>query len=1266
MLVAPLFIDWSNHKETFEREASAFIGHRVRVKGEAEAKFLPIPTFTFTNIEVGESRGDPIMSAARLKLRLELIPLLQRQFDVIDMQLDSPQISARFNEDGVSNWKLDEASPKINEGISVKLGPVTIREGAIYAVDELTDKTIQLNDITATLSAQSLRGPWKLNGEALFNQNEAFRFAVSTGKFANGKSRMKAKIAPQDIDFDTIFDGEVVLPNTKDTKSTPSYKGALTATPRRTQEKGNQNTQAKTDKEADQQQWRLNGDFNLTREEFSLKKATFEDGAPASPVNLNGSMLIPFDDDIRFKAKVTSRQIDLDRSYGKKQEGRISLNNAQDIITKVFQRLPKPPIPGTIDVDVPGIIVSGDLVRSVEFTTTPIEAGWKIDDFKAALPGSTAVGYSGTIATESEIAIDGQINLHSKQPAALSRWWLPKDDKTARRIPINNLKFDGKLTADKSAVSLSAINAQLDDSDIAGSISINQLKEPQKQIDANLTSTTLDLDAIEALRDLFIGPRNITGFDKGDKITLTLAADKLISNTIEGRSANVTMSISNGQIDITSLKIEDFAGLKIDASGIVDNVLTTPAGRFNGAIKADTKDGLIKISEAFIPRHPLMDYLRRHGGSLVPLDVNVSFSGDYENDKDKTKPSDFAATITGTIGGGKVSTGMRFQGDWQKPYDGDVEASFNATYPDSLDFINQLGLPNFNIEGRDTAAIDIRAKGTPKTGIAIQTDSTLNGVRLKATTALKMEKDKEPDYNGALELASDNSEPLLRLLGFSLPASGLGTAVDLKSTIKGKGWKGDLQNLSGTLGDNTLQAELSYQGAAPKKASTWRWKGTVSTKHVSLPWLAALNTGEIISPLDLNISPEGVGEAGNVIDEEGDGALNQGFWSKAQYGNPYLKNLHADIAIAADQLELSEQNALQIAKFDLKLRPQSLALNNVTGKFKNGDVKGLLNFENNDGTVTLSGTLDLSKADANQLLWSVESDPLIDGQFSLSSQFSGTGRSLDTIIDTLGGDGSLTLEDARIKRLNPETFKELVKAADSDIELDAKTFAPLVARHLDAGSLSIKKAESTFTLSSGVARISKTSLNADTLNARVGATLDLPQMTLKGTVNLNVDAALVDKTPVKGSSPEIALTFEGPLDQPARSLDLQVLLSYLSVRRFEQEAQRIKILQADILEKQRLSRYARWISAEEEREQQAAIEAEERRKAQEAKAQAEEDARLKAEQEEQEKAAALAQQYRPSEVQNNQAEKPEETNDTPNGNRIVPPTPTPSPLLSAP
>ena len=51
-LVVPYFVDWSSYRAGFEREASAILGRKVTVHGEATATILPFPSVTFSDVEV--------------------------------------------------------------------------------------------------------------------------------------------------------------------------------------------------------------------------------------------------------------------------------------------------------------------------------------------------------------------------------------------------------------------------------------------------------------------------------------------------------------------------------------------------------------------------------------------------------------------------------------------------------------------------------------------------------------------------------------------------------------------------------------------------------------------------------------------------------------------------------------------------------------------------------------------------------------------------------------------------------------------------------------------------------------------------------------------------------------------------------------------------------------------------------------------------------------------------------------------------------------
>lgn len=1172
VLVAPFFIDWSNHREIFEREASALIGHPVRVKGLADAQILPIPTFTFSNVEVGDPDKAPLMSAARLKIRMELMPLLQRKIEVIDVSLETPQVSMRLAEDGYSNWGQNGKRVFLGEKYTVKLGPVTIQNGGIYIVDEVLEQSLMVSDISATMSAQSLAGPWKLEGSAKAI-DEIFQFKVNTGKLDGTVLRTKTTIMPQAFDFDLILDGDLDFQEEK-TKA-PAYGGTLNIKKRPQPRPAKEKRTSKKLKPG----WTLAGRFDLNRRRFLLSQSVFEDGAREAPLNLVGSVRVPFGAKTRFDAVVSSRQIDLDRAYGKGQKEPLALDRAQTVIANVIRSIPKPPIPGNVSIDVPGIVVGGDIIRAVRFDATPIENGWKIDDLGAVFPGQTQVKFNGTIVADDALLVDGGLELRSDRPTALARWWRPSSKTEARRIRVRDFNLTTRLSAEKEAVRLRDMTMTIGTSDLSGRLAFNRISERQNRFDATLSSTRLDIDAIQAMATLFVGKGNTSGFGQNDTLSLKLRAETLVSEAVRGHDADINLRIANGEIDITTLKIADFAGANIDLSGSVRDILTKPAGRFGGKVMARETAGLIQIGETLFPGHAALDYIKKHGENLMPLDVEINFSGDQKNDNE----SDFAATITGNIGGGDITAGLRFQGDLSKAREGEVEVSVLGDYEDSMSLLKQVGWPVVDIGTAGSMNFDITARGKGSHGIAIKSIMTMADTKLDGSTTVKVSPDDKISYDGSAHLAGRDIEPLLQGFGYALPATGLGTDIDISFNVKGDSAGGQLKNLTGEIGGSALSGTMAYKAGSFSREVPWKWTGDLEIERLSLPWLTSFGTGEIIMPIDFSISAESVGEAGNVTDSDEDSVIGTSFWSQSRYGNPYLSSVHLDVTVKTPALEIIDLKEITDSQFLLRLRPASLSLTGFTGRFAGGDVSGSLRFENLEGMVSTSGLMEIKGADASDLLWSDENRPLIEGDLGLSFQFEGTGRSLDALVANLGGGGSVMLEKGRFRRVNPAAFGLIIKAADKNIDIDDKTVRPLVESHLDAGLLDVEKAEGAFTITSGVMRFANMTFRSDDIETLARATIDLPEMKLKGSMALSIDAAKIDKTPVSGSTPEIAILFEGPIDQPARSFDLQPLLGYLTIRRFEQEVQRVEILQTDILERQRLSRYVRWIEAEETR-----------------------------------------------------------------------------------
>jgi uncharacterized protein involved in outer membrane biogenesis len=75
-LIGPYFVDWTSYRETFEKQATAYVGRPVTVAGRAGLRLLPTPVVTFTDVRVGDAEA-PDVEMERFRAEVELAPLLR-------------------------------------------------------------------------------------------------------------------------------------------------------------------------------------------------------------------------------------------------------------------------------------------------------------------------------------------------------------------------------------------------------------------------------------------------------------------------------------------------------------------------------------------------------------------------------------------------------------------------------------------------------------------------------------------------------------------------------------------------------------------------------------------------------------------------------------------------------------------------------------------------------------------------------------------------------------------------------------------------------------------------------------------------------------------------------------------------------------------------------------------------------------------------------------------------------------------------------------
>ncbi|MBN9000430.1 MAG: AsmA family protein, partial [Rhizobiales bacterium] len=192
----PWFIDWNAYRSTFERETEKILGQPVHVAGSADVTLLPMPSLTFTDVQVGPDPANPLMSVDSFSLHVELFPLLTGSFKVVDMAIERPRINVTVEADGSIDWLTRSEASKALDPDAVTLQRVEIAGGELSYLDSRTGRVVAIDDINATLDARSLLGPWKVEGGAVV-EGTPTTLRLATGRLAdNGTLRVKLEANP--------------------------------------------------------------------------------------------------------------------------------------------------------------------------------------------------------------------------------------------------------------------------------------------------------------------------------------------------------------------------------------------------------------------------------------------------------------------------------------------------------------------------------------------------------------------------------------------------------------------------------------------------------------------------------------------------------------------------------------------------------------------------------------------------------------------------------------------------------------------------------------------------------------------------------------------------------------------------------------------------------------------------------------------------------------------------------------------------------------
>ncbi|TJV29399.1 MAG: AsmA family protein, partial [Mesorhizobium sp.] len=397
-LVVPYFIDWTGYRADFEREASAILGRKVTVQGDATAKLLPFPSVTFSNVTVaGGPGGRPAMTVETFSMDAELAPFLSGEVLIFDMRLVRPKATIDIAADGTVDWAIRPSSPYDPSQISIE--KLTVTDGEIALRHAAGGRSHLLSEINSTISARSLAGPWRMDGSLRLDGLRS-TVVVSTGKASgDGQLRFRLKADPDAYPLVIEADGNAGI---VDGAAIYSGQFKVTSSDRNGADKrlaqldGTDGEKASAGKP--EPGFRLNGKFSLDHRKLGVDEFRFETGPLDNPYTADGKAAVDLGPNPRFSIEADGAQVQFDEAVGAATG--LTLSERVAALEQALLALPKPTIPGTVEVKLPAVVAGDTTVRDVRLSAEPADAGWSVKSLGATLPGRARLEANGMLSLE--------------------------------------------------------------------------------------------------------------------------------------------------------------------------------------------------------------------------------------------------------------------------------------------------------------------------------------------------------------------------------------------------------------------------------------------------------------------------------------------------------------------------------------------------------------------------------------------------------------------------------------------------------------------------------------------------------------------------------------------------------------------------------------------------------------------------------------------------------------------------------------------------
>ena len=1132
-------------------------------------RLLPLPRVSFANVTVGRyADGTPMMTVESFSMDCELMPFLSGEIKIVDMQLERPHAVIRVSQSGMIDWTNRKQT--MIDPDKVEVESLTVSNGSFDIEGLAGGRRIVGENFGVRTAALALSGPWRMQAHGDLD-GVATELAVSTGHLQdNNELRLSIEARRIDQPYKLGLDGPVRL-----SQGVLEWAGKFTLTPA---------TDADGNRDPLSLPARASGQFLAAPNAVEIAEYRLDIGEGDEPYTITGKARATIGSELAFRVEADGRRIDIDTISKSGASGPASLDARLAVLQQIINLVPVPSINGEIDFELPAIVAGDTVVREVRALLKPESDGWEISRLSAMLPGNTTVEAQGRLGKGDDYGFSGRLLLASRQPTGFANWLSGSSDAALRRL--KSAGFSADVNFSPGQASFDNLELVLDGVAITGVLKRLKPATGRPAMFADIAGTAIDLDDLRAIQAL-AQQKNGESF-AGHDLDIALKAGVLRADGLVARDVDAHLQVQNGLVSVDRLNIGDFHGARIESSGKLTDLFNRADGNFSLTVKAADGSALVALARQRLGENRFLDALLADSDLLRDVDLKLEMQARPQGDGTKG-----TASVTGAVGGTQLDISDGFEGQLAKWAEARHKLSAKLVQQSPQILARQLSLEALPLAVAGPAVLDLELSGNALAGFDTQfslqapgTDFAANGrvgfaaiapqdhaasrlnnqqaenliedndqepaIADKPASALLRQVPASPDFakpafEMALTFGAKDIEPWLLLFGQSLPATGEGTPLSLVTTAKQQGDMLRFENLSGQIAGNGFSGTLVIDHRGPGSGGA-KLTGSLAADVLSLPVLGELVTG-----------------SGTFGTHSFDNALPQ-----TQFGEPPMAGMVAAVDFKARIL--ASGTSVEASDFSgkIELSDVSLSIPQFTCGLLGGSFAGALSLKRSSGDGALHLQGNLADADIDALLGAIGQEAVLAGKTDITISLDANGRTVSALAGDVSGSGTLSLRDAWLNGVWLNGLGNLLAEADADgFVINAAALVPLAEKQILHSQTALGNFDGTFSLTKGKAVVRNLVAKLPAGRLQAEASLDVPTGETSALLSVVMDPG---KEAVAGAEPEASFLFKGTTGRMSRTTDVAALEGYLSLRRYEMEQRRVAILEASVLEKQRLRR----------------------------------------------------------------------------------------------